>query len=134
MSLELWYWPDLPGRGEFIRLFCEASEIEYTDMAREQSADALVEHMHGLEGRRPAAPRLEARPRASRALDRNRGTRRAVKLASQGQALEPEPAGEVGRRRVARSVELLEGDQEAQVVVARQEDRRSPPHELADRV
>ena len=56
MSLELWYWPDIPGRGEFVRLFCEAFELEYADMAREQSADALVEHMHGLEGIRPFAP------------------------------------------------------------------------------
>lgn len=56
MSIQLWYWPDIPGRGEFVRLFCEAFEIDYTDMAREQSADALVEHMHGLEGVRPFAP------------------------------------------------------------------------------
>jgi len=56
VSAQLWYWPDLPGRGEFIRLFCEAGEVDYTDMAREQGADALVEHMHGLEGRRPFAP------------------------------------------------------------------------------
>ena len=56
MSIELWYWPQIPGRGEFVRLFCEAFEIDYTDMAREQNADALVEHMHGLEGVRPFAP------------------------------------------------------------------------------
>ncbi len=54
--MELWYWPDIPGRGEFIRLFCEAFGIDYTDMAREQGADALVEHMHGLTGIRPFAP------------------------------------------------------------------------------
>lgn len=56
MSLELWYWPHIPGRGEFIRLFCEAGEIEYADMAHEQDADALVERMHALEGMRPFAP------------------------------------------------------------------------------
>ncbi|APE29220.1 glutathione S-transferase [Aurantiacibacter gangjinensis] len=56
MSIELWYWPDIPGRGEFVRLFCEAFEVDYTDMAREQSADAMVEHMHGLSGIRPFAP------------------------------------------------------------------------------
>lgn len=54
--IELWYWPDIPGRGEFVRLFCEAFEIDYADMAREQGADALIEHMHGLEGFRPFAP------------------------------------------------------------------------------
>ncbi|GAA5060033.1 glutathione S-transferase [Erythrobacter westpacificensis] len=56
MSIELWYWPHIPGRGEFVRLFCEAFQLEYTDMAREQNADALVEHMHSLEGIRPFAP------------------------------------------------------------------------------
>ncbi|VVT19962.1 glutathione S-transferase [Erythrobacter sp. EC-HK427] len=56
MSVELWYWPNFPGRGEFVRLYCEAFGIDYTDMAREQGADALVEHMHGLQGIRPFAP------------------------------------------------------------------------------
>ena len=56
MSIELWYWPQIPGRGEFVRLFCEAFQLDYTDMAREQNADALVEHMHSLEGIRPFAP------------------------------------------------------------------------------
>ena len=54
--MELWYWPNIPGRGEFVRLFCEAFDIEYADMARDQGADALVEHMHSLEGFRPFAP------------------------------------------------------------------------------
>ena len=56
MSIELWYWPDIPGRGEFVRLFMEGGEIEYEDMARLQGVDALAEHMHGLEGIRPFAP------------------------------------------------------------------------------
>ncbi|RPF72314.1 glutathione S-transferase [Aurantiacibacter spongiae] len=56
MSVQLWYWPQIPGRGEFVRLFCEAGEIAYEDMAREQDADALVEHMHAMEGIRPFAP------------------------------------------------------------------------------
>ena len=42
MSVELWYWPDIPGRGEFVRLFMEAAGIEYEDMAREQGAEALL--------------------------------------------------------------------------------------------
>lgn len=56
MSIELWYWPSIPGRGEFVRLFMEAGEIEYEDMAREGSADALVEDLHAREGIRPFAP------------------------------------------------------------------------------
>lgn len=56
MSYQLWYWPTIPGRGEFVRLFMEAAELEYEDLAREQNADALVEDLHAREGIRPFAP------------------------------------------------------------------------------
>jgi glutathione S-transferase len=56
MSIELWYWPTIPGRGEFVRLFMEAGEIEYEDMAREKGAEAMIEDMAGREGIRPFAP------------------------------------------------------------------------------
>ncbi len=56
MSIELWYWPNIPGRGEFVRLFMEAAEIEYEDLARERGADALVEDLHARQGIRPFAP------------------------------------------------------------------------------
>ena len=56
MSVELWYWPTIPGRGEFVRLFLEAAEIEYEDIARDESADALVEDLHARQGLRPFAP------------------------------------------------------------------------------
>ena len=56
MSLELWYWPTIPGRGEFVRLFLEAAEIEYEDMAREKGVEALMQDMAGREGIRPFAP------------------------------------------------------------------------------
>ena len=32
---ELWYWPTIPGRGEFPRIALEAGSIPYRDMARE---------------------------------------------------------------------------------------------------
>jgi glutathione S-transferase len=35
MPYELWYWPDIPGRGEFVRLALEAGGIPYADKARE---------------------------------------------------------------------------------------------------
>lgn len=54
--MQLWYWPDLPGRGEFVRLFMEAAELDYADMAREQDADAMVEDMFERSGIRPFAP------------------------------------------------------------------------------
>lgn len=56
MSVQLWYWPDIPGRGEFVRLFMEAGEIDYEDMAREQGAEALLADLAGREGIRPFAP------------------------------------------------------------------------------
>jgi len=56
VTTQLWYWPDFPGRGEFVRLYMEAAEIEYEDMARLEGADALVEDMHARQGIRPFAP------------------------------------------------------------------------------
>ena len=60
MSYQLWYWPMIPGRGEFVRLFLEAAQIEYEDVAREQGIDALVEDLHSRAkdtgGIRPFAP------------------------------------------------------------------------------
>jgi glutathione S-transferase len=56
MSYQLWYWPDIPGRGEFVRLALEAGEIEYEDMAREKGAEALVEDLASRSGFKPFAP------------------------------------------------------------------------------
>ena len=56
MSLQLWYWPSIPGRGEFVRVALEAAEVDYEDMAREHGAEALLEDLHGRSGIRPFAP------------------------------------------------------------------------------
>lgn len=56
MSYQLWYWPSIPGRGEFVRLALEAAEIEYEDMAREHGAEALIEDLQSRQGIRPFAP------------------------------------------------------------------------------
>lgn len=56
MSYQLWYWPQLAGRGEFVRLFMEAAELDYEDIARVDGADALVEDLHARSGLRPFAP------------------------------------------------------------------------------
>jgi glutathione S-transferase len=56
MSVQLWYWPDIPGRGEFVRLFMEAAEIDYEDLAREQGAEALLADLEARPGIRPFAP------------------------------------------------------------------------------
>jgi glutathione S-transferase len=56
MTYELWYWPGIPGRGEFIRLFMEAVGIPYRDCARKEGAEALVKDMAARPGIRPFAP------------------------------------------------------------------------------
>jgi glutathione S-transferase len=61
---ELWYWPGIPGRGEFPRLALEAGKIPYRDMAVEAGEEgykALAKDM-GLERDTPpyAPPYLVA--------------------------------------------------------------------------
>ena len=56
MSYDLWYWPTIPGRGEFVRLVLEGAGIAYRDRAREDGAEALVEDLAARTGFRPFAP------------------------------------------------------------------------------
>jgi glutathione S-transferase len=56
MSYQLWYWPNIPGRGEFVRLALEAAEVEYEDMARTKGAEALMEDLAQRQGFKPFAP------------------------------------------------------------------------------
>lgn len=56
MSYQLWYWPEIPGRGEFVRLPLEAAGIPYRDMARELGADTLVADLAARRGFAPFAP------------------------------------------------------------------------------
>lgn len=56
MTYTLWYWPSIPGRGEFVRLAMEGAGIAYVDAARDRGVDALVADMKGREGRTPFAP------------------------------------------------------------------------------
>ena len=56
MTYTLWYWPDIPGRGEFVRLALEAAAIPYVDAAREQGAEALLADLKAREPRGPFAP------------------------------------------------------------------------------
>lgn len=52
MIYDLWYWPTIQGRGEFIRLPMEAAGIDYHDCARLHGADAMQRHLD----RTPRAP------------------------------------------------------------------------------
>ena len=56
MSYNLWYWPGLQGRGEFVRLALEAAGVPYRDRAREDGVEALVDDMDGRSGIKPYAP------------------------------------------------------------------------------
>jgi len=47
MAYDFWYWPTIPGRGEFVRLTLEACGIAYRDRAREEGGDALMADMAG---------------------------------------------------------------------------------------
>ena len=45
MPYELYYWPGIQGRGEFVRLALEAAGAPYVDVAREHGAGRGVQGM-----------------------------------------------------------------------------------------
>jgi glutathione S-transferase len=49
VPIELYYWPGIQGRGEFVRLLLEEAGAAYVDVARERQ-DGLLAMMHRLEG------------------------------------------------------------------------------------
>ena len=66
MRYELFYWPGIQGRGEFVRLALEAAGADYIDVARERGAGlgvaAMLALMEGAQLKRPpfAPPFLRA--------------------------------------------------------------------------
>jgi len=60
MTYDLWYWAEIPGRGEFVRLTLEAAGIAYRDMARERGSDAMMKDMASRRPRPFAPPYLVA--------------------------------------------------------------------------
>ena len=57
MPYELYYWPGIQGRGEFVRLALEAAGAPYVDVARERGAGRGVKGMTArLEGGAPQTP------------------------------------------------------------------------------
>jgi glutathione S-transferase len=54
MRYELYYWPEIQGRGEFVRLALEEAGADYVDVARgRHGVDAMMKFMHGGHGKRP---------------------------------------------------------------------------------
>ncbi len=42
MPYELYYWPGIQGRGEFVRLALEEAGAEYRDVARERDGETAL--------------------------------------------------------------------------------------------
>jgi glutathione S-transferase len=63
MRYELYYWPGIQGRGEFIRLALEEAGAHYVDIARARGAETiLLDHLKSPAAQRPpfAPPFLKA--------------------------------------------------------------------------
>jgi glutathione S-transferase len=64
MPYELYYWPDIQGRGEFIRLALEEAGADYVDVARrgKRGVEAMIKLMSNARALRPpyAPPFLRA--------------------------------------------------------------------------
>src|SRR2546428_1506421 len=53
MRVELYYWPTIQGRGEFVRVLLEEAGADYVDVARAKGGVAAM--MRFLEGEEPGA-------------------------------------------------------------------------------
>ncbi len=57
MRYELYYWPSIQGRGEYVRLALEEAGADYADMARgERGMAAMMRMMEAKSGTPPFAP------------------------------------------------------------------------------
>ena len=53
MAYELYYWPNIQGRGEFVRLALEEAGAEYVDVARVRGSGALMKLWQSVEIEHP---------------------------------------------------------------------------------
>ena len=63
MRYQLYYWPEIQGRGEFVRLALEDAGADYEDVARRPGGmDKMMAMMNGGRDKRPpfAPPFLKA--------------------------------------------------------------------------
>jgi glutathione S-transferase len=60
MRYELYYWPGIQGRGEFVRLALEEGEANYADVAREDGTGAMMRLMERAKTPPYAPPFLKA--------------------------------------------------------------------------
>jgi hypothetical protein len=68
MRYELYYWPEIPGRGEFVRLALEHAGADYVDVARTGTGTGAMMKLMQQKGGTPpfAPPFLKAADRADR--------------------------------------------------------------------
>ena len=69
MAYELYYWPGIQGRGEFIRLALEDAGADYVDVCREKGIGAMAPFLDGKATATPpfAPPFLRDGKRVDRA-------------------------------------------------------------------
>jgi glutathione S-transferase len=56
MRYELYYWPSIQGRGEYVRLALEEAGADYADVARERGVAAMMKMMQARSDTPPFAP------------------------------------------------------------------------------
>jgi glutathione S-transferase len=56
MRYELYYWPSIQGRGEYVRLALEEAACDYADVARERGTAAMMKMMQAGSATPPFAP------------------------------------------------------------------------------
>ncbi|MGH7847848.1 MAG: glutathione S-transferase [Candidatus Binatia bacterium] len=56
MRYELYYWPEIQGRGEFVRLALEEAGADYVEVARLPQRDGMAAMMRFMESRSVARP------------------------------------------------------------------------------
>jgi glutathione S-transferase len=56
MRYELYYWPSIQGRGEYVRLALEEAGASYVDVTRERGVSAMMQVMETGSGTPPFAP------------------------------------------------------------------------------
>jgi glutathione S-transferase len=56
MRYELYYWPGIQGRGEYVRLALEEAGADYVDVARERGTAPMMRMMQARTGTPPFAP------------------------------------------------------------------------------
>src|SRR3982074_1467758 len=56
MRYELYYWPTIQGRGEYVRLALEDAGAQYVDVARSSGVAAMMKLMQAQQATAPFAP------------------------------------------------------------------------------